>query len=539
MERPMIGNLRSMTAVVALVTAACGDGGGLNDSPTTQPPTSIEHPASSRSGSPDPSTDTTQLATTSTTVTGDSSTGWNSVVLGQRVESAAVRFAVDRGGWLVSVSEGSSESPVLWLSKDGEQWSRVAELPVLPGSLGAPLVGIGTSGMVAIRVGDPESRAFGDESELTVWTSADGSGWVEGDPAGFEGAGYLHDLRSTAFGWVVAGEYVVDRHTVVPAIYWSGDGASWRRVTQGTGWGVANAVVAGDGDLIVVGSDGGFPVVWHSADGIRWSRSSLPSSTHGGVATAGAWLDDRWLVVGTGSEAEPMTTWQSGDGLRWETTGQLIEPWEPPRFLGDRFGRGVRAGDRLAVGAIRGRFLHVNFCFETDQCFVTAPSVLLTSDGGMWWEVPAPPRDGRLSDPPAVSATETGDLVSVTVYEGMVTVWSWPSDRPATPVIDDPPVPELTIERAEWGQDLQLDNQYAYVLNTHCGIFQLGEFNGQIWQLEDLEQPPLEGVGLGGHLYGVIELTGSKEKATITFVSGGQVVGKYIPKSLDEMRGCM
>jgi hypothetical protein len=535
----MIGNLRSIAVIVALVTAACGDGGGLTDSRTTRPPTSIEDPTFSRSGSPDPSADTTRLETTSTTVAGDRSSGWNSVVLGQRIESAAVRFAVDRGGWLVSVSEGGSEAPVLWLSKDGEQWSRVAELPIVHVSLGAPLVGIGSSGMVAIRVGDPESRAFGDESELAVWTSADGSAWVEGDPAGFEGAGYLHHLMSTEFGWVVAGEYVVDRHTVVAAVYWSADGVSWRRVTQGTGRGVANAVVVGDGDLVVVGSDGGFPVVWHSADGISWSRSSLPSATHGGVATAGAWLDDRWLVVGTASETEPMTTWQSDDGLRWETTGQLIEPREPPRFFEDRFGRGVRAGDRLAVGAIRGHFLHVNFCFEGGPCFATTPSVLLTSDGSAWWEVPAPPRDGRLTDAPAVSATETGDLVSVTVYEGMVTVWSWPSDRPATPVVDDPPVPELTIERVEWGQDLLPDTPYAYVLNTHCGISQLGEFNGHIWQLEDIAQLPPEGVFLGGSLYGVIELSGSKDEATITFVSGGQVVGEYLPKPLDEMRPCM
>ncbi len=178
------------------------------------------------------------------------------------------------------------------------------EIPVERIAIGAPLLAVGPTGMGGVKVGDPESEAFGTSSELSVWTSADGRRWIAADPGGFERAGYLYDVESTEFGRVVAGEYAVDSHTVVPAIYWSADGASWRRVARGDGWGAARSVSPGDGDLLVVGSDGGFPTVWHSTDGITWMSAPLSAVGHGGEATAGAWVGGQWLVVGTGLETD-------------------------------------------------------------------------------------------------------------------------------------------------------------------------------------------------------------------------------------------
>jgi hypothetical protein len=481
----------------------------------------------------------TETVEPTTTIGTPASPGWNPVVVGPADEFASVRLAAGPGGLVMSVSQDSSEPPTLWYSQDGGEWDQVAELPIERVAIGAPLVGVGEVGMVALKVGDPESEAFGEPSELAVWISTDGRTWTEADSAGFAAAGYLHDVRSTEFGWVVAGEYAVDAHTVVPAIYHSVDGSSWQRVMRGDGSGVARSVLVADGVLLVVGSQGGFPMVWRSTDGIDWTESPLPAETHGGEATAGAWIGDRWLVVGTGSETEPMAIWESTNGSRWEKLGQLVDPEDSTLVWENRFGVGILLDGRLAVGATRLGFAHENFCYETERCFVHHPSLLITSDGVSWEEIPAPLADHPFSpQPPTVIATTTGRLVSATIYDGQLTVWSR-TERDAVPLQRDPPVPALSIERAEWGQALQPDTRYAWRLGTHCGIGQLGEFNERIWQLDDVNQSAPAGFDGYRGVYGVIVLADRGDGPVITFTAGDQVLGPYLPMPLTAVQFCM
>lgn len=517
----MRGALRLVVAGL-LVVAACGQPAGddaldRGSSPTISPTAGGNQPPATERTPPPPQ-------------------AWRSTALGPVAPSASVRLAAGPLGLVVSVSEDWSQPPALWFSADGEAWERVTELPVERRAIGASLVGVGPDGMVAIKVGDPEAEAFGAPSELAVWVSPDGRSWREADPGGFEGAGYLHDLESAEAGWVAAGEYAADPHTVVPGIFWSPDGLSWRLVARGEGRGSARSVVVGEDGVLVVGSEAGRPAVWRSTDGTTWSRSQLPSAGHGGEATTGAWVGDRWLVVGVGSETEPMAAWRSPDGEEWEKVGQLLEegsPWE------DRFGAGVGLDDRLAVGTRIVRFAHENFCFEGDRCFVPSVSVLLTARGTEWQELPAPPGDRSFPQPPPLAGTPSGDLAAATVWGGSLT-FSVADPTTAVPFQGDPPVPELTIERAEWGQDLEAGRHYAWALYTHCGIGQLGEFNGKVWQLEDAREPvPAHLRSSREELYGVMVLSEAGDTPTITFRVGGEVLGHYTLRPLDEMEMCM
>ena len=319
-----------------------------------------------------------------------------------------------------------------------------------------------------------------------MWTSLDGTTWTEGDPGGFTDSGYLYDLRHTALGWLAVGESYRDSHHVGPAIYHSDDGRSWKRVLRGDGFGAAWAIVEREGQVLVVGSEGGQPAVWRSNDGTKWRGSDLPAATHGGEATAGAWLGDRWLVVGIGSETEPMTAWTSLDGATWERVGQFLSSDVTGRALSSRFLGGATIGDALVVRARLVRFAHENFCFAGGSCFATVASLLLTTDGTEWSELPAPPRSARSGgwEMPLVARPD-GTLASVTRFDGSIVVWTRPGVADAVPFQEDPPIPELTIERAEWGQDLEPGMPYSWSMGGHCGIDQLGQFNDQIWQLEE------------------------------------------------------
>lgn len=491
-----------------------------------------------------PVSSTTSLAVSTTTTTEPpplepETFGWDPVEVTAAAESAAASLAVGPVGWLLGVSEDSFEAPTLWFSPTGADWERVAELPITRASIGPPVIGVGADAMVAIKIGDPEAAAFGEPSELAVWSSTDGATWVEGDPGGFTDSGYLYDLQHTFVGWLAVGESYRNQHDVVPAIYRSQDGMSWNRVFRGDRGGSARAIVERDGQVLVLGSHQSRPTVWRSGNGTRWRTARLPSEGHAGEVTAGAWLGDRWLVVGTGSETEPMSVWTSPDGADWKLAGRLLDTVETEPFASNRFGVGTVAGDALVVAARMLRFAHENFCFAGDPCFITVDSFLVSEDGSTWRELSTPPRSSRRGggDLPELVASPEGMLASVTEHDGSIVVWTRTGIAGAAPLEGDPRVPELTIDRAESGQDLEPGVPYAWFLGTHCGIDQLGKFNDKVWQLDEPAPVP-PGVGGYGGIYGIIELTDGADGQTITFTSGDVVVGVYEPKPLSARRLC-
>ena len=439
-------------------------------------PTTTE---SALQGSTSTAAEATPAPTTTTTTTTTDTFGWDPVLVTPAGDFTNASLAIGPAGWLIGVSEDSYQAPTLHYSQDGANWKRAAELPITRSSIGAPLVGVGIDGMVAIKIGDPESNAFGEPSELAVWISSDGTSWIEGDPDGFAGSGYLYDLQYTSLGWLAAGESYRNSHDVVPAIYHSKDGVSWARVFRGDRSGAARAIVERDGQVLVLGSHQSRPTVWRSGNGTKWRATRLPSETHGGKATAGAWVGDRWIVVGTGSETEAISTWTSGDGVSWGRDGRA-----PATETGASYARSLGSGTliegSLVVSARSLRFAHENFCFERAPCFVTRDSLVVTNDGDEWHELPVPPRSGprAASELPAIVAGPDGTIASVTRSRGSIVLWTRPGISDAHAIEVNPPVPALSVERAEWGQDLDPGVPYAYVKGTHYGISQLGVFNG-------------------------------------------------------------
>ena len=134
-------------------------------------------------------------------------------------------------------------------------------------------------------------------------------------------------------------------------------------------------------------------------------------------------------------------------------------------------------------------------------------------------------------------ARPDGTLASVTRFDGSIVVWTRPGVADAVPFQEDPPIPELTIERAEWGQDLEPGMPYSWSMGGHCSIDQLGQFNDQIWQLEEPVPIPRE-VIIFGSVYGIIELTDTPDGQVITFTSGDVIVDIYEPRPSAKRRLC-
>ncbi|HSH23418.1 MAG TPA: hypothetical protein VK975_05075 [Acidimicrobiales bacterium] len=105
---------------------------------------------------------------------------------------------------------------------------------------------------------------------------------------------------------------VLERLAIDPAVF--GGGGDQRLVAVAAG--VAPAAGA---RLVAVGSAGGRPAVWWSADGRSWQRASFPPEASG----EGMRLDDvvadpvsgSWSVVG--ADGEGAAAWLSRDGERW------------------------------------------------------------------------------------------------------------------------------------------------------------------------------------------------------------------------------
>ncbi|HKX75990.1 MAG TPA: hypothetical protein VJR05_11455 [Acidimicrobiia bacterium] len=444
--------------------------------------------------------------------------------------NALVQLATGPMGTLVATLQPAGELGV-WFQPEGDGWHHHQ---LADSSIGgnAPVIAVGSSQLLIIEVGDVEGRARGTGSTPVVWISNDGIRWESHQASTLATAAYLFDLVDTSRGWMAAGQLIRDSHNFVPAIFSSADGVSWELEEAGQESGAVQIAVVREEEILVGGSEDGRPALWHSRAGGRWVPWTAPGQSHGGQIAAAAWIKEEWFATGTLSESDPVAAWRSGDGQQWER----LEPalgGDPTSTWTYRFGGGEQIGDRLAMAATGQRLAHENFCFAGADCFSTHTSFLVT-DGRDWWELPAPPSD--TSSPPA-PVDGKGDLLTAGVFDGDLVLWRWPAAGDLPEFRPDPPIPALTIPRATWGQELQPDVAYAWSLNTHCGIGQLGEFNERVWHTQAMDEPLPPSLAGMGAIYGVIVL--SPDETVITFTSGGTLVGVYHPEPLSETRMCM
>ncbi len=272
----------------------------------------------------------------------------------QQVELAKIPGAVEpevavngvaaRGSTQVAVGSANG-FPAAWTSVDGgSSWSRAtgATPAVLsrPGTQQLTSVTRGTTGWLA--VGGVTANAA---EHPVVVVSADGNSWQAADGAPVFGAPGLFTEQAAADGqgYVIVGRQKIRQiqngRTVsvrtVAAAWWSAGLSGWQRAGNAASAGGAGAldgagarqmvaVTASSGGFVAVGSHGGQPSAWISADGGRtWRQADLPlpvGSTRAvleHVASTGRVMAAVGTAVTTTGRSVPFAASSSNGGASW------------------------------------------------------------------------------------------------------------------------------------------------------------------------------------------------------------------------------
>jgi hypothetical protein len=321
------------------------------------------------------------------------------------------------GPGLVAVGYGVDEpdrpgplNPVVWVSEDGYEWSRV------------PIPGNGRIWLRSVTAGGPGLVAVGmDYSAAAVWTSIDGINWdrVPHDPAVF-GGGFPSGSDSEMMAVTVGGPGLVavgfvdgDSNTAVidsiAAVWVSTDGFTWSRIPHdeevfgGDGNQAINDVVAGGPGLVAVGTDtSSGAAVWTSPDGITWTRVPHDPILFG-KRDGNRWMDSV-VTYGNGLVAGGTDLWTSSDGLTW-TVVQGIPGSDAPLEEPESWRMGDITTGRHGIVAVGSSGDYSPYAEEKPQAVVwTAKRI-----------IDAPP---NVETPLSNGDFEAGDLTDWTDWEG-------------------------------------------------------------------------------------------------------------------------
>lgn len=237
-----------------------------------------------------------------------------------------------------------TQTSLAWFSSDGSSWSRVP--------LGNPPSGTTVTEMRSVSAGGPGFVAVGWacdtgpscdpwEPYAMVWTSADGTDWT---PLANIGESFApqtvlteivgYDGRLWAFGFGVGDDQDV-------RVWTSTDGSVWERVADDSAFGGPGnqglgAAAAGEGGVVAAGfswteANGTEPVSWYSSDGSSWIRVEynfdlIPTTTVWDMTADGAGfvavgdLGDWGLEQGY-----PLgVVLSSADGITWEMINESV-----------------------------------------------------------------------------------------------------------------------------------------------------------------------------------------------------------------------
>ena len=197
------------------------------------------------------------------------------------------------------------------------------------------------------------------DTQTLVWRSRDGVAWnLVPDSESFD-MGYMRAVAANETRVVAVGVHVLDSAGTgeaarVGATWSSTDGRSWRMV-----WGsvplFVDVVATDDGFLAATESgDRPAPAIWHTTDGLEWTRVAAPGELGDGVINRLIRTPDGFLAVGTSVNtlADPDSTsvpraavWSSVDGLAWARVAD-----QPAFEDGTISDVAVRDGRYVAVG---------------------------------------------------------------------------------------------------------------------------------------------------------------------------------------------
>lgn len=393
--------------------------------------------------------------------------------------------------------------------------------------------------LTAAAAGDTGLVAAGrtdDFVHAALWYSADGTEWELVDDDAFDAPADVVSIAAADDGFVAVGALRTgDDPSYEPfeaAAWWSDDGRDWALVELGFEGSLSSVTVVGD---VVLGAAG--DGVWRSDDGGRsWSEDAvaLPDGVDA-LATLGTADDGRTIVL-VDLDARGM----GGGGGLWRSD-DLGETWRTPSMPEDtRFdvGSSLWLGDRSVLGLVGYDVVSIDpaSCYvHLDDCEGGQPdahvAVAVDDDASTWQRV-----DLTGIDPPVFSAYDVGALadgrlVVLGAAESTLTVWTWDGDSPPVATTTTvAPEPAGAPPMAQHGDDLELDVIHRFPLGLHCGIGQLGSFNGMPWAVVGPEPGIAEDWPVaGGVLYGYVTLVAADRIEYAIDAGGDDVIATYAP----------
>jgi len=225
----------------------------------------------------------------------------------------------------ITEDDTSSYQPVVWLSPNGTDWTRVFEgEPVDPGELvgDGPSIQSVAEGPDGLVVGVGHTMNENSERVAAVWMSTDGQSWERVDPTqpGFDGPSVMYDVAWGSGGFIATGS----AGGVEAAIWTSPDGYAWSRLdlsvepfdsiaTLASVAALESGYVAG-GPHAFEDMRGGWMTLWTSVDGKVWDRVQTTGPGHvmaivaaeaGIVVAGGKWEEDANAAVWVGPVLDP------------------------------------------------------------------------------------------------------------------------------------------------------------------------------------------------------------------------------------------
>ena len=249
---------------------------------------------------------------------------------------------------------------VVWTSPDGESWHRAADLP---GSRDARITGVARLGDELVAVGDAEIASGNDfVHEFRTWTSPDGLAWKPVSPVtSIPWDGYVEGVTASD-GALVAWGYARDRDEFPPVTLLSTDGQRWEvgGVKPGVDGYMREAIldVIGVGSHLVAvghglgGEAGSSPppaAAWTSADGLKWAPAAFESEPATGWLLHVVWYEDESVALGL--SGVDSVVWRSAEGTTWTRSTSAPDAGRDGEEEGCSGGRcPITVANDLAVG---------------------------------------------------------------------------------------------------------------------------------------------------------------------------------------------
>jgi hypothetical protein len=292
--------------------------------------------------------------------------------------------------------------PSLFRSSDGLTWQRLPDSAAFshPGTSSfdsiASVVPGGSSLLVAVG---ETSNGDASASTAAAWRSTDGGvSWRRSEVGGATDAA-MSDVVTTPHGFVAVG---IDGQPtggtqmigVRGAAAWTSlDGTRWSRLPTGSTFAgaVMDRIIRAGPNLVAIGGDvptGAFaaaPPIWHSTDGIHWTRAARPALPGSASidASAGAWTGSEFVVVGEDELGDRRFLWTSRDGTSWSRSNLELATASSARAV--PIALAMTGSTLVLVGfdqpSIAGTFDQIQAGTEAD--------VWESGDGRTWSAIPA------------------------------------------------------------------------------------------------------------------------------------------------------